>query len=159
MEQLRDLGPGRLFLDRQFEGPTKLPEDLELPGHDRLETRGDTEEMGRDVAVEVHREVVREGVRGQIGGLGERVGDLLNRPVEPVDDRDDLGAQARRDEDRLVHVALAHQGSKDLTPLVFGDTGPFEEVQGGVLVVDAHRDQRHDATPLLTVPREAASAW
>ena len=66
--------------------------------------------------------------------------------MEPVDDRDDLGAKAGGDEDRLVDVAMAHEGAQHLRPLVLGHRRALQEVEGGVLVVDADRDQRHRAS-------------
>ena len=56
LKDLGQLGPRGVFFLCEFERATKLSEDLELPGDDGLEARGDAEEVGRDAAIEVDRE-------------------------------------------------------------------------------------------------------
>ena len=85
--------------------------------------------MVRHPPVEVNRQLVLELAGVKAGRLGERRGDLFDRPVETVDHGDDFGAQARRDKDGLVDVALAQQRAKDLVPLVLEHGDALEQVE------------------------------
>jgi len=83
----------------------------------------------RDPAIEVDGQLLLELVGVDLGRLGEGFGDLVDGAVKTVDDRHDLGAQARRDEDCLVDVALTEQRAQYLAPLVFGHGDAFEQVE------------------------------
>jgi hypothetical protein len=137
LEQLCQFGArGVLFLG-EFEGASQLSEDLEFPGHDRSQSGGDTEEVRRDTAIEVHRQLLLELRRGNVGRLRQGLSNLIDRPVEAVDHGDDLGAKTRRDEDRLVNIALADQRAQYLAPLVLGHRDEFNQVERRVLVINA----------------------
>ncbi len=158
LEEVGHLAAGTLLLDGEFEGPAQLAEDLELAGHDGLQPGRDAEEMGRDVVLEVDRQPVLKFDEGQARSLGQDLGDLGHRVVEPVNYRDDLGAKTGGDENRLVNVAMAHERAQHLRPLVLGHRRALQEIEGGVLVVDADRDQRHGASGVVTATRASDSS-
>ena len=85
--------------------------------------------MRGHAAVEVNGESILEFTDVQTGHLRERGGDLLYRAVEAVDDGDDLGAQARREEHDLMNISVTDQRAKDLAPLVLEHRRTLEEIQ------------------------------
>ena len=130
LEQLGELGPAVCSSTASSSARRSWPRTSNSPGTTDLRPGRHAEEVVRDAAVEVDRQLApRTRAASRPVASAERRRDLLDRPVEPVDDRDDLGAQARRDEDRLVDVALAEQGAQDLAPLVLEDGDALEQVE------------------------------
>ena len=75
--------------------------------------------------------------------LGEDVVDLRHGVVEAVDHRVDLGAQAGREHDRLLHVAAVVQRAEHLVQVGVGDGRRLEQRQRGLRVLEPYDDDGH----------------
>ncbi len=133
----------RALLLGPFEGAPDLAGDLGLPRDDGLEARRHREEVGGDVVVEAE-----DGVKGELFDrdlrlLGQDVVDLGDGVVEPVHHRVDLGAQAGREHDRLLHVALVAQRAERLVQVRLRDRRGLEQRQGRLRVLQPYDDDGH----------------
>ena len=122
-----------------------LAEDLALAEHGRVEPGGDREEVGDGRGVVVDVEVVAEVLGGEEGDLGEEVADVLEGAVEPLGDRVDLGAVARREHDGLGDVLARHEVVQRLRQRGVTDGHPLEQVERGAPVVQPDDDDGHAA--------------
>ena len=65
--------------------------------------------------------------------------------MEALDDGIDLGAQARREDDRLGDVLAAAEHLERLGQVALGDRALLEDVERHVPFVDPHGNDRHGA--------------
>jgi hypothetical protein len=90
--------------------------------------------------------VVRVHVVGQVlgrheGQLRDGVAEVAHARVEALDRGVDLGAVARREDDRLAHVVPADEVGQHLGQAVGRDGGPLEQLEGGAAVVEPEDDE------------------
>ena len=142
-EQRREDRAARALLLGPLEGAPHLADDLGLAGHHRLEARRHGEEVRGDVVVEADQGVERQLLDRDAGLLGEDVVDLGHRVVEAVHHRVDLGPQAGREHDRLLHVAPVAEGAQRLVQVRVGDRRGLEQRQRGLRVLQPYDDDGH----------------
>ena len=110
-----------------------------------------------DVVVEADHRLLLERRRRQTGLLGQDLLDLVDRVVEPVDDRVDLRPQARRQDDRLLQVRPVPQRPQDLGQLGVADGDPLQEVERDLVVLDAYDDDGQRVGGLLFISNGSRS--
>ncbi len=86
---------------------------------------------------------------GRAADVGQELLDLVDAVVEPLDHRVDLGAQARRQEDRLGQVRLVTQSAERLRGVRLGDRHPVQQVERRALLLQADDDHRHGTAASL----------
>ena len=115
----------------------------------RIEAGGHREEVPGSITVEQPNEVVGELLRGDVGGFGEEVTDVLVGTVEPLGKRVNLDAVAGREHHGLGDVLPGGQVSQRLWQAGGWHRHPLEQVERGGSVVQADGDDRQGSLLLV----------
>ena len=76
--------------------------------------------------------------------------DIGEAVVEALEDRVDLGAQARGDDHRLGEMRAVPEHGERLGELLVGDREPLEQLERCVTLVETDHHHRHDGDLLLS---------
>jgi len=105
--------------------------------------RSNGEQMVGHLVVEPHGQMAVEQLGRAAGDGGQEVLEVGDALVEPLDHGVDLGAQARRQDDRLGDVRLVPETTERLRQGALGHRHPLQEVEGGLALLYANHDYRH----------------
>ncbi len=136
---------GRARADGDRVGAAHLPEHLRLADDQRVERRGDAEDVAHGLLVRVRVEVAGEEVGGDFAHAGEEVAQARDglAGVRALGRGQKLDAVARRDDQALAHHLAVHERAQVFGARLVGERKTLAHLDGRGLVIQSDEQNGH----------------